>query len=457
MLMADAAETARAKAASDPAAGKRLAAHRDVLADIVISSGGRNIASDASEQLAFFQSAVQAMRAAVEIQETLRARNRAMNLADRIDMRLGLTIGEVAEDGSEVAPETLTSAAHLVSLAAPGGLCISRSVREAVASKLAIKFQDVSVEGRELDTELRSIYRVEGDRPAKPARKPMTLPKGVSIPRPVQAGLAGLAIGAAAVAAMYSLAPAPQPPQLPAAVAAPQSPVTPAPPGPTATGPQSPTAPELAAKAKPQPGKFEFLPSKAPDPSSVLTAKRMLPKAWKDCQSPDAAVAAAACKTLRESGLPKDDELADVQLWNGKALLALNRPDEAMEALNASIAAKPNAPAFGLRGILQFDRNAYDKAIADYTEAIRLDATDGEAFNNRAWTYFQTGHAEKALADADNAVRLLGREAYVWDTRGHINAKLGNRDAAIRDFRAALAIDPKNAASRAGLASLGVN
>ena len=109
----------------------------------------------------------------------------------RIDLRLGLTIGEVADDGSEVAPETLESAAHLVSLAAPGGLCISRSVREAVASKLAIKFQDVSVEGRELDTQLRSIYRVEGDRPAKPAgSKFMKLTQGLSIPRPVQAGLA---------------------------------------------------------------------------------------------------------------------------------------------------------------------------------------------------------------------------------------------------------------------------
>jgi len=54
-------------------------------------------------------------------------------------------------------------------------------------------------------------------------------------------------------------------------------------------------------------------------------------------------------------------------------------------------------------------------------------------------------------------VRLLAKEAYVWDTRAHIHAKLGTREAAVRDFRAALAIDPDNATSRDGLAGLGAN
>ena len=145
------------------------------------------------------------------------------------------------------------------------------------------------------------------------------------------------------------------------------------------------------------------------------------------------------------------------QYRSGKALHALDRLDEAMEVLTASIATKPSAQAFAERGIVHYEKRAFDKAIADYTAAIRLDATQGEAFNNRAWTYYQAGQADKALSDADAAVRLLAREAYVWDTRAHIHAKLGNREAAIRDFRAALAIDPANAASKAGLASLGAN
>jgi tetratricopeptide (TPR) repeat protein len=457
--MADAAENARARAASDPAAAERLAAHRAVVADIVATAGGRNFAAEGGEQLASFQSAVQAMRAAVEVQETLRARNRAMNLADRIDVRLGLTIGEVADDGSEVAPETLASVAHLLSLAAPGGLCISRSVREAVASKLAIKFQDVSVEGRALDSELRSAYRVAGDTPAPSAQKAMKPSLSFGLPRSAQAGLAGLAIGAAVVAvATQVLTPAAPTPDTRNVAAPSVVAIEPAPKGPSAGTPSlTPSALAPDQKPKPTPGKIEFLPSKAPDPATVLSAERMLPKAWKDCKSPDATVAAAACKTLRDSGIPKDAELAEVQLWNGKALRDLNRLDEAMDALTASLALKPSSMAFSERGTVFFEKQAFDKAIADYTDAIRLDAANGEAFNNRAWTYFQTGHSDKALADADTAVRLLAREAYVWDTRGHINAKLGNREAAIRDFRAALAIDPKNAASRAGLASLGVN
>jgi tetratricopeptide (TPR) repeat protein len=106
---------------------------------------------------------------------------------------------------------------------------------------------------------------------------------------------------------------------------------------------------------------------------------------------------------------------------------------------------------------VHYERGNWDAAVADYSAAIKLDPENGEAFNNRAWTHYRAGRPSQALADADTAVRMLGTEAYVWDTRAHIYARLGNREAAISDFRAALAIDPANAASKAGLASLGVN
>jgi tetratricopeptide (TPR) repeat protein len=160
---------------------------------------------------------------------------------------------------------------------------------------------------------------------------------------------------------------------------------------------------------------------------------------------------------LIDSGLAKGDELAEIQTLNGRALRDRHELDKALEALTASIALNPTPAAYSLRGTVYYDKGSWEQAISDYSEAIRLDATNGEAFNNRAWTYYRTGRSEKALTDADAAVRLLGKQSYVWDTRGHIHAALGNREAAISDFRAALAIDPNSADSQAGLSKLGVN
>jgi tetratricopeptide (TPR) repeat protein len=199
------------------------------------------------------------------------------------------------------------------------------------------------------------------------------------------------------------------------------------------------------------------MPAHAPDPTAVLSAARMLPQAWKNCREASADTAVTACKTLIDSGLAKGDELAEIQTLNGRALRDRHELDKALEALTASIALNPTPAAYSLRGTVYYDKGSWEQAISDYSEAIRLDATNGEAFNNRAWTYYRTGRSEKALTDADAAVRLLGKQSYVWDTRGHIHAALGNREAAISDFRAALAIDPNSADSQAGLSKLGVN
>ncbi len=212
-----------------------------------------------------------------------------------------------------------------------------------------------------------------------------------------------------------------------------------------------------AAPAQPGGGTLEFKPAYAPDPSLVLTARRMLPQAWRDCSTGSADKAVASCRILLDSGIPKGAELADIHASNGKALRDRHELDKALQAFGASLAAEPTAVAYSLRGTVYFDKEDWPRAIADYTEAIRLEPKNGEAYNNRAWTYYRAGRHAEALADADMAVRLLGKAAYVWDTRAHIHAKLGNRDAAISDFRAALAIDPANATSKAGLAALGVN
>lgn len=406
---------------------------RAVIRDAVSRGGGRMLAHPGAAPVSEFQSAVEAVRAAVDVQATLRGRNKALPAAEQFAFKIAIAIGEILDGDGNIPEETSASVTRLIALATPGGVCISRSVRDAVVSKLKLSVLDLTIEGVRPEPEPPTQVK----RVAPPSkRRVFGLPAGVATVPVVSLGAAGL-VGLGAALAFLIPGRAPEPP-----VDTPHAAV------------QIDT-PKAKDKAAPSGGTLEFKPAYAPDPAAVLTARRMLPQAWKDCRTGSADTAVAACKLLLDSGIAKGEELADIHLSNGKAFRERHELDKALEAFSAAIAAAPAPVSYSLRGTVHYDKGNWDKAIADYSDAIRLDPANGEAFNNRAWTFYRAGRSAEALTDADRAVRLLAKEAYVWDTRAHIHAALGNRDAAIGDFRSALAIDPSNAASKAGLASLG--
>lgn len=415
-----------------------------VIAGAIVRGGGRRLGHAGTAVVAEFPSAVEAVRAAVDVQATLRARNRACAPESRVAFRMAIILGEVVDGGGEIPDETLAAAARLVGRAGPEGVCLSRSIRDAVVSKLKLHMLDVTVDGEPPDAR-PAPAAARRSRGAPPALRRLLSRLGAAPGRAgAAAAIAGLGLAAVLLAPDTAREPPPQPSGGPLATVV-------APAADAALG-ASP------ATTEPKPaGTLEFMPAHAPDPSAVLTARRMLPQAWSECRngSPDKAV--VACKLLLDSGIAKERELADIHVANGRALRERHELDKALASLDAALDAAPTSAAYSLRGTLHYDKGDLDKAIADYSEAIRRDTGNGEAFNNRAWTYYRAGRAAEALPDADAAVRLLAGEAYAWDTRAHIHVALGNREAAIRDFRAALAIDPKHAASRDGLAGLGVN
>ena len=62
--------------------------------------------------------------------------------------------------------------------------------------------------------------------------------------------------------------------------------------------------------------------------------------------------------------------------------------------------------AYYNRGISYRKKGEFDKAIADYTEAIRLDPKEPDAYFNRGGAYEKKGDMEKAIADFDESCRL---------------------------------------------------
>ena len=142
ILAADAVGYSRLVAEDEEDTLARLASYRGVFGDFVNRFGGRifNTAGDAI--LAEFESAVDAVRCAVDVQESLRARNLAYTPSRQMSFRIGITIGDVVERDGDLLGDGVNVAARLESVAPDGGICISRSVYEVVANKVSLEFSD---------------------------------------------------------------------------------------------------------------------------------------------------------------------------------------------------------------------------------------------------------------------------------------------------------------------------
>ena len=88
-----------------------------------------------------------------------------------------------------------------------------------------------------------------------------------------------------------------------------------------------------------------------------------------------------------------------------------------------------------------------DRAIADYTEAIRLDPKNAVAFNNRCWAGALAGQLEQALEDCETSLTLRPSDPAILDSRALVHLKRNDFKKAIADYDAVLKIDPQNAHS----------
>jgi class 3 adenylate cyclase len=146
IFAADIAGYSRLVAEDDEETLRRLASYRQVTDDFIARYGGRifNTAGDAV--LAEFPSAVEAVRCAIDIQESLRTRNMAYPASRQMSFRIGITIGDVVERDGDLLGDGVNIAARLEGLAEVGGICISRAVHEQVANKLSVQFADIGAQ-----------------------------------------------------------------------------------------------------------------------------------------------------------------------------------------------------------------------------------------------------------------------------------------------------------------------
>jgi TolB-like protein/class 3 adenylate cyclase/Tfp pilus assembly protein PilF len=172
ILAADVAGYSRLMGADEEGTHERLRAHlRDLVDPKIKEHRGRIVKNTGDGMLAEFSSVVEAVRCAAEVQRGMAERNAETPEDKRITFRVGINLGDVIAEEDDIYGDGVNVAARLEALAEPGGICISRVVRDQIRDKLPLPFED---RGEQSVKNIARSVRVYALRPEAVAELPST-------------------------------------------------------------------------------------------------------------------------------------------------------------------------------------------------------------------------------------------------------------------------------------------
>jgi adenylate cyclase len=176
----------RLMGADEEGTHERLKAHLGQLVDQKIEEHrGRTVKNTGDGLLAEFASVVDAVRCAAEVERGMIDREPEVPDERRIRFRIGINLGDVIVEEHDVFGDGVNIAARLEALAEPGGICISRMVRDQIRDKLPYPFEDM---GEQTFKNIVRPVRVYALSPEVVAALPATsLPSATSISQPAGA------------------------------------------------------------------------------------------------------------------------------------------------------------------------------------------------------------------------------------------------------------------------------
>ena len=179
--------------------------------------------------------------------------------------------------------------------------------------------------------------------------------------------------------------------------------------------------------------------------------KTNAPRCGNNKTNPDLSI--GACTWLLNFGQLTEKAIPIAFLGRGSAYRRKGQYDRAIKDYTEAIRLRPdNAFAFRLRGDAYSLNSQHDQAIKDYTEAIRLKPDDAFAFNNRGSAYRQKGQYDRAIKDYTEVIRLKPDDAWAYKNRGNVYLRKADHDAAMRDYKQAIALKPDHARIHNGIA-----
>ncbi len=141
ILYADVAEYSRLTGEDEEGTHRRLSEYLDHISAAIEQHHGRVVHYAGDAVLADFETVTDALSCAAAAQATLQERNAELPEERKVQFRMGVNLGEVIVDRDEIYGDGVNVAARLESLAEPGGICISESVRTAAGRKLALGYE----------------------------------------------------------------------------------------------------------------------------------------------------------------------------------------------------------------------------------------------------------------------------------------------------------------------------
>lgn len=162
IFAADVAEYSRLMGLDEVGTLRRLQAYRAILDNLVEIHHGRIFNTAGDSVVADFASAVDAVECAVAVQQAIAQENASRPPEEQMRFRIGVHVGDVIVDGSNLYGDSVNIAARLEALAEPGGVCLSGAVRDQIGSKLPVGFTTLGEQRVKNIAEPVRAYKLEG-------------------------------------------------------------------------------------------------------------------------------------------------------------------------------------------------------------------------------------------------------------------------------------------------------
>ena len=171
ILAADVVGYSRLMEADEEGTLSRLKTLRRALFDPKTKQyGGRIFKTTGDGAFVEFNSAVEAVKSAADIQQALAARNAEAPDDEKILLRIGISLGDVIVEGSDLYGNGVNVASRMEGLAEPGGICVSGNVHEHMGKSLDVDFEDLGEQSvKNIDRPVR-CYRVHLEPVAAPVK-----------------------------------------------------------------------------------------------------------------------------------------------------------------------------------------------------------------------------------------------------------------------------------------------
>ena len=161
ILAADVAGYSRLMGADEEGTLERLKALRRELLDPKIAEHqGRIVKTTGDGMLVEFASVVDAVRCAVEVQQAMPERNTGVAADNRIELRIGINLGDVIVEGDDLYGDGVNIAARIEALADAGGVFVSNTVHDHVRDRLPFVFEDLGEQQVKNIARPVRVYRV---------------------------------------------------------------------------------------------------------------------------------------------------------------------------------------------------------------------------------------------------------------------------------------------------------